>query len=293
MTYSGFAQDAYKEEKTKVNSIKRNSNYVYGEGMSSSSEEALTIAETALKSAIYNFISENEELQESDKIVVEAIKQHSEQVKLKRGEMQRVFLYVHKQNIVPNYKSLTIDIPSNTDDIKDNSVQDIVENKTDESNIEITATDIVENVINTTPKLNISILKDNNTVESLGDDQQVNIDSEKNISEINETFISVPKENQDISTDSISITLKTIIETDSASDLHYYMNQKKSAHKLMWGNVKEKIHDNWYLIVLNDDKKIKAVLNKGGDERFDYKNNETVSISQYSKYPKVWFILYE
>ena len=92
------AQVAYMEEKAKVNKIKRSSLYLYGEGIAATVEEATAMAETSLKNAILSEMGENEKLQDSDQILINSIKKHSEKIQLKRGAMERVFLYVEKKH---------------------------------------------------------------------------------------------------------------------------------------------------------------------------------------------------
>lgn len=99
---SAFGQIAFKEEKTKVNSIKRSTKYVYGEGIAETEAEAREIAEQNLRQAILQLVSEEKDLLEAEAVLVNAAKQNTSQIKLKRGTMDRVFLYVEKKNIFPS-----------------------------------------------------------------------------------------------------------------------------------------------------------------------------------------------
>ena len=99
---SAFGQIAFKEEKTKVNSIKRSTKYVYGEGIAETEVEAREIAEQNLRQAILQLVSEEKDLLEAEAVLVNAAKQNTSQIKLKRGTMERVFLYVEKKNIFPS-----------------------------------------------------------------------------------------------------------------------------------------------------------------------------------------------
>lgn len=108
------AQVAYMEEKAKVNKIKRSSLYLYGEGIAATVEEATAMAETSLKNAILSEMGENEKLQDSDQILINSIKKHSEKIQLKRGAMERVFLYVEKKNLLSSDKVVVLDVSSST-----------------------------------------------------------------------------------------------------------------------------------------------------------------------------------
>lgn len=109
-------QVEYKEEKTKINSIKRNSAYVYGEGISETEEEALLQAEEELKKEVTILISEKKNLKEADKIIVQAIRKNTSKVELKRGTSFRIFLYVKKDQIQNADASLVIDNPAKIPD---------------------------------------------------------------------------------------------------------------------------------------------------------------------------------
>ncbi|MDR3268185.1 MAG: hypothetical protein LBT83_03865 [Tannerella sp.] len=89
----------YQEEKTKINTIKKDARYIYGEGIAETGAEALLAAEQSLHSEIMRVISEKESLQDAESVIITAIKKNSSQIKLKRGTMDRVFLYVNKENI--------------------------------------------------------------------------------------------------------------------------------------------------------------------------------------------------
>ena len=69
---SAFGQIAFKEEKTKVNSIKRSTKYVYGEGIAETEAEAREIAEQNLRQAILQLVSEEKDLLEAEAVLVNA-----------------------------------------------------------------------------------------------------------------------------------------------------------------------------------------------------------------------------
>ncbi|WP_163217701.1 hypothetical protein [Bacteroides sp. 224] len=130
-----FAQVDYLEEKTKINSIKKNKNYIYGEGMAATEQEALESAESSLRTEIMRLITEKESLQDAETILLNAVKKNSSKVALKRGTMERVFLYVHKDNIMSGGTVMAVDNPvavavTKSDEAKvivpDSSLEDLV-----------------------------------------------------------------------------------------------------------------------------------------------------------------------
>lgn len=110
-----MGQVEYKEEKTKINSIKKNSNYVYGEGIAETEDEALRLAEESLMQEVTILISEDKELKEAGKIIVQSIKKNSSRIQLKRGSSFRIFLYVEKKRIQNADHTLIIDNPAKSE----------------------------------------------------------------------------------------------------------------------------------------------------------------------------------
>jgi hypothetical protein len=102
------AQIDYPEEKGQINKIKKNAAYVYGEGIAGTAEEALSIAERSLESEIRRVISQEKSLQDAESVIVGHIRKNATQIKLKRGTMERVFLYAKKENIWPGNQVLEI-----------------------------------------------------------------------------------------------------------------------------------------------------------------------------------------
>lgn len=121
-----MGQVDFKEEKAKVNAIKRNTQYVYGEGIADTEAEARELAEQNLRQALLQFISEKKDLLEAEAVLVNAAKKNSSQIKLKRGTMERVFLFVKKDNIFPSENPFVIsqepqeeEAPTDTEVVQD------------------------------------------------------------------------------------------------------------------------------------------------------------------------------
>jgi hypothetical protein len=103
-------QVEYAEEKTKINAIKKDAKYIYGEGIAETEADALSAAEQILRSEVMRVISEKESLQDAESVIINAIKGQSSQIKLKRGTMARVFLYVKKENISPGHQTMEVSL---------------------------------------------------------------------------------------------------------------------------------------------------------------------------------------
>lgn len=251
-----WGQIEYKEEKTKVNSIKKNSGYVYGEGIAESEMQALEIAEQSLRSAVMGVISEKESLQDAETILVNAIKRNSSQIKLKRGTMDRVFLYVSKDNIFPSgdvmaiHRGEEITFPEEED-------ADFIEESEEEIDIDSDISDFNEELL----------------------------------AESGETDIEKPVEKEpNAQSDSPIVT--QLIRLSDMTSLQSFLKAKKEEHKVMWGNVASDINPSWYIIAYSGNE-VKAVFDKGLNTRLNYLSGERESLSNYSQYKKIWFMTYE
>lgn len=279
------AQVAYMEEKAKVNKIKRSSQYLYGEGVAATVEEATAMAETSLKNAILAEMGDNKELQGADQILINSIKKHSEKIQLKRGAMERVFLFVEKKNLLSSEKVVVLDVASSTvaaqpavapaPEVKQEVAVQPVEPKksvkknttqkastvTDEVNLEAMAAEPVEAPA---PKQSNVFTPVSGQVLSLG--SPVAVDSP---------------------------LLKELLALKGSAELEQFMRARKDEHKLMWGNVKSSVNPAWYVVVFSDTA-IKAVFDKEKNgARVNLLNGKSENLSQYAADNKVWFILYE
>lgn len=93
---SVFGQIEFKEEKERIALIKRDNTYVSGEGFGETIDEAFLIAMQNLQSVIRHFINERKVAMDMDESVIQ---ERSTKIQIKRGNQERVFLYIHKNDI--------------------------------------------------------------------------------------------------------------------------------------------------------------------------------------------------
>ncbi len=97
----------------KMNSIKRNSNYLYAESTMPTEKEAFDIASELLYQQVKEYAEGKKSFQNRD-ILIRDIAQVRDSIQLQRGDMVKVFLYVKKSDIV-DVENVTI-IPNESDD---------------------------------------------------------------------------------------------------------------------------------------------------------------------------------
>ncbi len=97
--FVAYAQD-YEQIKKQINSIKKSSQYIYGETTADSEEEARDIAESILYQEINAWVAKKKS-NVGGNIVVNNKKELQTTFSMPRGNMYRCFIYVKKSDIIP------------------------------------------------------------------------------------------------------------------------------------------------------------------------------------------------
>lgn len=121
------------EQKRQINTIKKNSSYIYAEATLENEQDALDLAQELLYQRINEYIATKKKFRDAKETVVINQNYASEQIKLPRGNMYRAFMYVKKSDIIPT----------------ENAVVGHVEVKEDEQSSVELIQDNSENVIKT------------------------------------------------------------------------------------------------------------------------------------------------
>lgn len=102
MLVAAFATaDGNDETKKKINSIKKDSQYLYAEATASTEDEAHDIAEEILYDEINEWAATKKKLQNSASLAVNNKQSLWTTISLPRGNMFRSFIYVKKSDILP------------------------------------------------------------------------------------------------------------------------------------------------------------------------------------------------
>ncbi len=88
------------ETARQISKIKRDTLYISAEATDEKEDVALEIAKTLLKEAIMEFLAETGQAADATNVVVQNMEKTLSCVKMPRGEMLRVFLYVKKEDII-------------------------------------------------------------------------------------------------------------------------------------------------------------------------------------------------
>lgn len=87
------------EKKKEINSIKKNSQYIYAEATAATEQDAKDMAEELLYQEINEWVATQKKLRHSNDILISDRKELWSTVSLTRGNMYRSFIYVKKSNI--------------------------------------------------------------------------------------------------------------------------------------------------------------------------------------------------
>lgn len=99
LTISAQTNSNVEEKKKEINSIKKNSQYIYAEATAATEQEAKDLAEELLYQEINEWVATQKKLRQSNELLISDRKELWSNVSLPRGNMFRSFIYVKKSNI--------------------------------------------------------------------------------------------------------------------------------------------------------------------------------------------------
>ncbi len=97
---AAFSQSV-EEQKKKIASIKKSSNYIYAEVTTTSQQQAIDLATDMLHNNVNEWAAKKKKFAGSTKIVTKNTNYTVEQITMPRANMYRAFMYVKKSDIFP------------------------------------------------------------------------------------------------------------------------------------------------------------------------------------------------
>ena len=97
---ASFAQTV-EEQKKKIASIKKNSNYIYAEVTTTDQQQAIDLATEMLHNNVNEWAAKKKKFAGSSKIITKNTNYDVEQITMPRANMFRAFMYVKKSDIIP------------------------------------------------------------------------------------------------------------------------------------------------------------------------------------------------
>lgn len=102
---AGWSQQS---DTKKINSIKRNKQYIYAEATMDTEDAAYQVAEELLTTYINEYIESKKKLNQAGSVIVKDITSKCDKIRMMRGDMFRVFVYVKKSDLIPAENALTL-----------------------------------------------------------------------------------------------------------------------------------------------------------------------------------------
>lgn len=106
-----FAQDDVAKQKKEINSIKKNSDYIYGEATLADRQAAIDLAKEILYQNINQWIESQKKFAGASKVVTTNTNYSVDDMTLPRGNWYRAFMYVKKSDIIPVDNVVVTDVP--------------------------------------------------------------------------------------------------------------------------------------------------------------------------------------
>lgn len=97
----GFVANAQTESNSKkISKIQKDKHYIWAEGIDDTETDAYKAADVELQTRINEYIIESGIAEETKEVIVKNISQLRNEIKMERGGMYRIFLYVNQKDIV-------------------------------------------------------------------------------------------------------------------------------------------------------------------------------------------------
>ena len=248
--------------------IKVSGNYLYGEAVGSTKEEAVTMAKSALLSEINKEAVNHPEWSFAQTIQANGVEYNTDMIDLMRGSKFRVIAYIKKDNIQVVFDNKTPEIK--------------IENKKDTQ-------EKTQTPINQAQKTQAEILQATPAPASVEETEQPKV--EEPTASVPEETLYVPVIDNHTNTSDL---LEQIKATKSMPEIQKILDKNKRMGKVVSGTIdKLTTPEKAYLIVYNKTGEIVAILDKGNsDSRKDLLSGEIKGKEIQTQNQIIWFMLF-
>jgi hypothetical protein len=256
----------------KINKIKKNHSYVYGEATMTEKPAALNAAMDILEANILEWVTERSKT-DVEKIVATDIRHLIDTIFLRRVNMVRAFVYVKKSKLIPVFSKSGLAIIDPSAGIENG--EDLGETR----------------VIGSAPEKDVAS-------EKHGETQMNNLKNQGSRSESDADKTTKNKNNRSMSESEAekaesSDALRQILSVRSFFDLEKVMKPLKQKGVIADYGKYQTLKDASiaYLIIYDPAGNIRAVLGKGSDMRQNLKTQKNDSLRNYRGCGAIWFTL--
>lgn len=259
------------ENKSKVLSIKKSKEYIYGEGTGENEDDCYAIAKEKLMDKVKTYIANDPELSKADGVVIDNVKNKTKKLTYERTlSIKVVCLYVKKSDIIPIYNSSTNsdNADSGTSTTEKVPTISIIPPKTAKKDKEKKKEEKEEKKTESAEQVMIQNPSTVTTLETIVELKGNYTNSERNLLE---KLIVLKKYNE----------VKNFLSAYKENSRNILYRLEKSGFAMR----------ECYWVVFDKNQNVIAILNK--DKNVNILTNSSVSSSTYNNYPKYWIQIYE
>ena len=255
------------ELKKQVNTIKKSSDYIYGQAAGEDETVTYKIAYETFLQKVKTYIQNNPALKDAEAVLLPTINSKVKKISFERYINSKVVcLYINKKDIVPLYK--------------DNIIA--VNDKEFSNSLQITKDTVFTEKVSFAEKSN-SIKADLNSNQGV----EISDVSEEKI----ESLVSKVEYAISITDEKTSQLLTDISNAGNFDAINGILQQRKTEHHdIMFKPTMDFNINNAFWAIFDRTKKLIALLDK--EKRTDLLTNTPIDISTYKDKPKIWIQIY-
>ena len=255
------------ELKKQVNTIKKSSDYIYGQAAGEDETVTYKIAYETFLQKVKTYIQNNPALKDAEAVLLPTINSKVKKISFERYINSKVVcLYINKKDIVPLYK--------------DNIIA--VNDKEFFNSLQITKDTVFTEKVSFAEKSN-SIKADLNSNQGV----EISDVSEEKI----ESLVSKVEYAISITDEKTSLLLTDISNAGNFDAINGILQQRKTEHHdIMLKPTMDFNINNAFWAIFDRTKKLIALLDK--EKRTDLLTNTPIDISTYKDKPKIWIQIY-
>lgn len=255
------------ELKKQVNTIKKSSDYIYGQAAGEDETVTYKIAYETFLQKVKTYIQNNPALKDAEAVLLPTINSKVKKISFERYINSKVVcLYINKKDIVPLYKENIIP----------------VNDKESSNSLQITKDTVFTEKVSFAEKSN-SIKADLNSNQGV----EISDVSEEKI----ESLVSKVEYAISITDEKTSLLLTDISNAGNFDAINGILQQRKTEHHdIMFKPTMDFNINNAFWAIFDRTKKLIALLDK--EKRTDLLTNTPIDISTYKDKPKIWIQIY-
>ena len=259
-----------------INDIKRDSTYLCAENTDETEAKALAVAQELLEKQIEEFVAEQRHLRRAANVIVKDVANAAERLKMSRGQMVRVFLYVKKTDIIAANNTLILVQPSNTSQQASGRITATTGTFVADSSSAATNKEATQAI----PTTQNEVLQDS-TIEDSSPDSIAS----PNPSGTSQGFSMIPWQ-QDV--------VNSLLKCNTATQVRQLLARLRVETKVRrYGNPNEcRKPEEAFFVILNEEGKVQTILGPVvGELRMNFCTNKFETLSNYRGFGGIWFTL--